>query len=117
MFLDHGDAERRGGRQHGGTATSDSQVGTGEAKQAINYLRNSVKATVDAYGGFWPLLWMRRHGRGRPVRLSWSDPAWMRGCNLDRCWGHPRVAQRPAGSRIAATSAQVAATAMPDQRR
>lgn len=40
-----------------------------------------------------------------------------RGCSLDRYWVHPRVAQRAAGSRIAATSAQVAATAMPDQRR
>ena len=36
------------------TATSDAQVGTGVARQSdqtINYLRNSVKATVDAYDG------------------------------------------------------------------
>src|SRR5215475_5979282 len=36
------------------SATSDAQVGTGVARQGdrtINYLRNSVKATVDAYDG------------------------------------------------------------------
>jgi uncharacterized protein len=54
------------------TATSDAQVGTGEAKQAdrsINYLRNSVKATVDAYDGTVTLY---AFGGADPVRDAWN---------------------------------------------
>ncbi len=54
------------------TATSDAQVGEGVAQQAntnITYLRNSVKATVDAYDGTVTLY---AFGGADPVRDAWN---------------------------------------------
>jgi uncharacterized protein len=53
------------------TATSDSQVGSGVAQQAdtnVNYLRNSVKATVDAYNGTVTLYAFGQD----PIRDAWN---------------------------------------------
>jgi hypothetical protein len=53
-------------------ATSDAQVGTGVAQQAnrtINYLRNSVKATVDAYNGTVTLY---KFGADDPIVDAWN---------------------------------------------
>jgi uncharacterized membrane protein (UPF0182 family) len=53
-------------------ATSDAQVGEGVARQAstdINYLRNSVKATVDAYDGTVTLY---QFGPDDPVLDAWN---------------------------------------------
>jgi hypothetical protein len=53
-------------------ATSDAQVGTGVARQAdqtINYMRNSVKATVDAYDGTVTLY---KFGADDPVLDAWN---------------------------------------------
>ncbi|HZD99709.1 MAG TPA: UPF0182 family protein [Micromonosporaceae bacterium] len=54
------------------TATSDAQVGTGVARQSdqtINYLRNSVKATVDAYNGTVTLY---KFGANDPILDAWN---------------------------------------------
>jgi uncharacterized membrane protein (UPF0182 family) len=54
------------------SATSDAQVGNGIAQQAsqnINYLRNSVKATVDAYDGTVTLY---AFGGADPIRDAWN---------------------------------------------
>ncbi|HKE63268.1 MAG TPA: UPF0182 family protein [Micromonosporaceae bacterium] len=54
------------------TATSDTQVGQGVAQQAsrpINYLRNSVKATVDAYNGTVTLY---QFGPDDPILDAWN---------------------------------------------
>ena len=53
-------------------ATSDAQVGTGVARQAdqtINYMRNSVKATVDAYDGTVTLY---QFGANDPILDAWN---------------------------------------------
>ncbi len=53
------------------SATSDAQVGTGVAQQAdtnVNYLRNSVKATVDAYNGTVTLYAFGDD----PIRDAWN---------------------------------------------
>jgi len=53
------------------TATSDAQVGSGVAQQAdteINYMRNSVKATVDAYTGAVTLYAVGQD----PIRDAWN---------------------------------------------
>ena len=53
-------------------ATSDAQVGTGVARQAdqtINYMRNSVKATVDAYNGTVTLY---QFGAKDPILDAWN---------------------------------------------
>ncbi len=53
-------------------ATSDAQVGTGVARQAdqtINYMRNSVKATVDAYNGTVTLY---QFGADDPILDAWN---------------------------------------------
>jgi uncharacterized membrane protein (UPF0182 family) len=53
------------------SATSDSQVGNGVAEQAdtnVNYLRNSVKATVDAYNGTVTLYAFGAD----PIRDAWN---------------------------------------------
>ncbi len=53
-------------------ATSDAQVGTGVARQSdqtINYMRNSVKATVDAYDGTVTLY---KYGADDPVLAAWN---------------------------------------------
>jgi uncharacterized protein len=55
------------------SATSDAQTGTGVAAQAntdINYMRNSVKATVDAYNGTVTLY---AFGGADPVRDAWNQ--------------------------------------------
>jgi len=54
------------------SATSDTQVGSGVAQQAntnINYLKNSVKATVDAYNGTVTLY---AFGGADPIRDAWN---------------------------------------------
>ncbi|GAA5183551.1 UPF0182 family protein [Rugosimonospora acidiphila] len=54
------------------SATSDTQTGEGTAQQAqtdINYLRNSVKATVDAYTGKVTLY---AFGQSDPVLNAWN---------------------------------------------
>jgi len=54
------------------SATSDAQVGTGVARQGdrtINYLRNSVKATVDAYDGTVTLY---QFGPDDPILDAWN---------------------------------------------
>ncbi len=53
------------------TATSDAQVGSGVAEQAdtnVNYIRNSVKATVDAYDGTVNLYAFGQD----PIRDAWN---------------------------------------------
>jgi uncharacterized protein len=53
-------------------ATSDAQVGTGVARQAdqtVNYMRNSVKATVDAYNGTVTLY---KFGARDPILDAWN---------------------------------------------
>ena len=53
-------------------ATSDAQVGAGIAAQAntdVNYLHNSVKATVDAYNGTVTLY---AFGGDDPIRDAWN---------------------------------------------
>jgi uncharacterized protein len=53
------------------SATSDAQVGSGVAEQAdtdVNYLRNSVKATVDAYNGTVTLYAFGAD----PIRDAWN---------------------------------------------
>jgi uncharacterized membrane protein (UPF0182 family) len=53
------------------TATSDAQVGSGVAEQAdtnVNYIRNSVKATVDAYDGTVKLYAFGED----PIRDAWN---------------------------------------------
>src|SRR5262249_31937449 len=55
-----------------GSATTDSLTGTGTSAQAneqVNYIRNSVKATVDAYNG---TVTFYQYGRPDPVLESWK---------------------------------------------
>jgi uncharacterized membrane protein (UPF0182 family) len=54
------------------TATSDAQVGSGVARQSdqtVNYMRNSVKATVDAYTGAVTLY---KFGADDPILDAWN---------------------------------------------
>jgi uncharacterized protein len=55
-----------------GEATTDSLTGTGtrgQANEQVNYIRNSVKATVDAYNGTVTLY---QFGKTDPVLESWK---------------------------------------------
>jgi uncharacterized protein len=55
-----------------GTVTTDSLTGTGtrgQANEQVNYIRNSVKATVDAYSG---TVTFYQFGRTDPVLESWK---------------------------------------------
>jgi len=55
-----------------GSATADSLTGTGTTAQAnsqVNYIRNSVKATVDAYSG---AVTFYQFGGADPVLESWK---------------------------------------------
>src|SRR5215470_3094656 len=55
-----------------GSATADSLTGTGTSAQAneqVNYIRNSVKATVDAYNG---TVTFYQFGATDPVLESWK---------------------------------------------
>jgi uncharacterized membrane protein (UPF0182 family) len=55
-----------------GEVTTDSLTGTGtrgQANEQVNYIRNSVKATVDAYNGTVTLY---QYGKPDPVLESWK---------------------------------------------
>ncbi|MFP5218251.1 MAG: UPF0182 family protein [Actinomycetes bacterium] len=53
-----------------GDVTSDSQSGGIPVQQQVNYIRNSVKATVDAYSGEVTLY---EFGERDPVLQAWND--------------------------------------------
>ncbi len=56
-------------RTNFGEATADSQSGGVALRQQVNYVRNSVKATVDAYDGTVTLY---EFGEPDPVLRSWN---------------------------------------------
>ena len=56
-------------RTNFGEATTDSQSGGVALRQQVNYVRNSVKATVDAYDGTVTLY---EFGEPDPVLRSWN---------------------------------------------
>ncbi len=64
-------------REQLGDVTRDTLTATGavaaQANRPVNYIRNSIKATVDAYDGTVTLYeWNEPAGRADPVRQTWE---------------------------------------------